>query len=284
MNQMDNKQGSRVGTRMVPLDDLLPHPLNANVMPDDLREKLKAHIRRTGRYPFLVVRCHPELADKYQVLDGHHRVAVLRDLGHTEARCDVWDVNDREAKILLATLNRLEGQDLPIRRANLVHELLGDMSLDDLSGLLPETDKQIEELHALLEFPAEEVAALLEEEAEEAEKVLPRVISFVVTPDQEEIIQQAIELASDGTLGRDRKSRGLTNLAKLFLKGRGHESSAVQGARESTTTVPHGGTEDERADCGTPESEATHGGKVAQAGRLGRPEIEDGPEGGGIAG
>src|SRR5438093_6471986 len=177
-------RGARFGPRMVPLDNLRPHPLNSNVMTEDLKEKLKAHIRRTGRYPFLVVRPHPEEPGHYQVLDGHHRVEILRELGHTDARCDIWQVDDREAKLLLATLNRLQGQDLPIRRAELLHELLGEMSLDDLAGLLPETDKQLEELHALLEFPAEEVAAFLEDQAEAAERVLPRVMTFVVTPEQ----------------------------------------------------------------------------------------------------
>jgi ParB-like chromosome segregation protein Spo0J len=205
---------------MIPLEHLIPHPLNANVMSEDLREKLKAHIKRTARYPFLVVRPHPEADGKYQVLDGHHRVAVLRELGHTEARCDVWEVGDREANLLLATLNRLEGQDAPIRRAQLVHELLGEMNMADLAGLLPETEKQIEELHSLLEFPAEEVAALLEAEAEEADKVLPRVMSFVVTPEQEEVIEQAVELASNGTAGRDRRARGIANLARHYLEGR----------------------------------------------------------------
>ena len=114
---------SRVGPKQIPLDDLVAHPLNSNVMPPEYREKLVAHIRRTGRYPFLVVRAHPTEPGKYQVLDGHHRVGVLRELGHTEARCDVWDVDDREAKLLLGTLNRLEGQDQPLRRAQLLHEL-----------------------------------------------------------------------------------------------------------------------------------------------------------------
>jgi len=215
---------ARVGPKMIPLDDLLAHPLNSNSMPADLQEKLRAHIKRTGRYPFLVVRPHPEEPGKFQVLDGHHRVAILRELSHTEARCDVWDVDDREAKLLLATLNRLQGQDIPIRRAELLHELLGEMSADDLAGLLPETDKQLEELHALLEFPAEEVAALLEQQAEEAEKVLPRVMSFVVTAEQEELIDRAVETASDGTPGRDRKARGLANLARHYIEGC-HEQS-----------------------------------------------------------
>ena len=206
--------------RMVAVEDLVAHPLNANVLPEDLREKLAAHIRSSGRYPHLIVRPHPKEEGKFEVLDGHHRLLVLKDLGHLDARCDVWDVNDREAKLLLATLNRLEGQDLPIRRAQLLHELLGEMNLSDLAGLLPESEKQLEELHSLLEFPAEDIAALLDAEAEEAEKVLPRVMYFVVTPDQEESIEQAVELASDGTAGRDRKARGLTNLARAFLERR----------------------------------------------------------------
>jgi ParB-like chromosome segregation protein Spo0J len=215
---------------MIPLDDLVAHPLNSNVMPPDLQAKLRAHIKRTGRYPFLVVRQHPDEPGKFQVLDGHHRVAILRDLGHAEARCDVWEVNDREARLLLATLNRLQGQDQPRKRAELIHELLGEMSLEDLAGLLPETNKQIEELHALLEFPAEEIALLLEEQAEADEKVLPRVMTFVVTPEQEELIEQAVELASDGTKGRDRKARGLANLARRFLQERSDAQDQQQDA------------------------------------------------------
>ena len=221
---------ARLGPRMVPLDDLLAHPLNSNVMPPDLQEKLRAHIKRTQRYPFLVVRPHPDQPGKFQVLDGHHRVAILRELGHTEARCDVWEVDDHEAKLLLATLNRLQGQDVPIRRAELIHELLGEMSAEDLAGLLPESDKQLEELHALLEFPADDIARLLEEQAEEAEKVLPRVMSFVVTPEQEKDIEQAVELASDGVAGRDRKARGLANLARRFLKEVCHEGPEEAGS------------------------------------------------------
>jgi len=225
-----NTPSTRIGVCDVPLDHLQPHPMNANVMSPDLQAKLQAHIKRTGRYPHLIVRPHPDDVGKYQVLDGHHRLVVLRELGHAEARCDVWQVDDREANLLLATLNRLEGQDQPVRRAQLIHELLGEMNLDDLAGLLPETDRQIEDLHALLEFPAEEIAALLDEEAEAEEKVLPRVMSFVVTADQEQVIEQAVELASDGTPGRDRKARGLTNLAKQYMKERCDEAQSCQDA------------------------------------------------------
>src|SRR5438093_6217138 len=106
MSVNPSRSGKRIGPRMVSLDDLQPHPFNSNVMPADLREKLKAHIKGTGRYPSVVVRPHPKGQGKYEILDGHHRAEVLRELGHTEARCDVWEVDDHEAKLLLATLNR----------------------------------------------------------------------------------------------------------------------------------------------------------------------------------
>ncbi len=142
----------RLGPRRIPLQDLRVHPLNSNVMPADLREKLKAHIHRTGRYT-VVVRPHPAESGAYEILDGHHRVEVPRELGHAETRCDVWNVDDRETQLLLATL--------------------------------------------------------LADEAEKLEKVLPKVMTFVVTPEQEKLIDRAVELASDGTQGRDRKTRGL---------------------------------------------------------------------------
>jgi hypothetical protein len=100
------------------------------------------------------------------------------------------------------------------------------MSLPDLAGLLPETDKQLEELESLLQFPAEEIAALLAEQAAEQEKVLPRVLTFVVSPEQEQLIDRAVELASDGTEGRDRKAKGLTNLARRFLAENHDEANA----------------------------------------------------------
>ena len=85
---------------------------------------------------------------------------------------------------------------------------------------------QVLQVAGLLQFPADEIAALLDAEAEKEEKVLPRVLTFVVNPQQEELIERAVEMASDGTAGRDRKARGLTNLAKTFLEDRSDEEGA----------------------------------------------------------
>ena len=216
--------GRFLEVRSVPLDDLVPNPLNANRMSEELMAKLRVNIATTGLYPHIIARPHPEQAGKLQLLDGHHRVAVLRELNHAEARCDVWAVNDRDSKILLATLNRLQGQDIPIRRAELLHELLAEMNLDDLAGILPEDEKQLADLHSLLEFPIDGLAEAIAAQSAEEDKHLPVVLTYVVGPDQAQLIEQAVESASDGTPGRDRKAKGLTNLAKRFMEGKRDEA------------------------------------------------------------
>lgn len=121
--------------REIALDQLAPH--HANVMPARLFAKLKRHLSRTGRYPPVIVR---PLGGGFEILDGHHRVKALRELGVAYARCVVWEVDDAEALLLLSTLNRLQGRDDATRRATLLEELsrLRDGAVEELASLLPE--------------------------------------------------------------------------------------------------------------------------------------------------
>lgn len=137
----------------IALDLLDAHPDNANAMPGALLEKLIAHIRETGNCPPLIVRPHPAHAGRYQLLDGHHRAIALRRLGHREATCDVWDVDEEQATMLLLTLNRLHGEDDPRRRGELLKRLSQSMQIDELAAKLPEDVERIDRLIALTEPP-----------------------------------------------------------------------------------------------------------------------------------
>lgn len=135
----------------IALTDLRAHPANSNTMPEKRLAKLTAHIGRTGRYPPVIVR--PRAGGGYQVLDGHHRVKALRRLGVDTAQCEVWDVDDREALILLATLNRLEGGDDPRKRGALVSALNQQVGLPALAKLLPEDAGRLKALSVLHDAP-----------------------------------------------------------------------------------------------------------------------------------
>jgi hypothetical protein len=140
-------------------------------------------------------------SSQYQILNGHHRAQVLRELGHTHARCDVWEVDDQEARVLLATLNRLEGRDDPSARASLVANLSAGQSPKDLAALLPEPADAVERLLKLAapppapldpgDFPA-----------------LPRPMTFFLTEEQHALVSEALqECAATETRSAERGTR-----------------------------------------------------------------------------
>ena len=133
-------RGSRATHRLlsVPLDRLRPHPANPNRMSDELLKKLETNIAREGDYEPLTVRPRPGETDYYQILGGHQRKTALQRLGHDEALCYVWPCDDATALRLLLTLNRLEGQDDPMKRAEILLELSALAAPEELAQLLPE--------------------------------------------------------------------------------------------------------------------------------------------------
>ena len=208
---------------MVETERLIGHLLNANVMADELLEKLKGHIGRSGRYPALVVRSlsnSQRLAGevgKLQVLDGHQRLRVLIELGYRKVRVDNWgDLSDAEADILVATLNRLQGQDDPDKRAELLGELRQtlDLSSEQLAEMLPETQEELDKLLALNDPPAE----FPEPEAEQL--ALPWTV--FATVEQIAVIEEAIAVAEQSDppaeQGDTPQGRALCHVADRFLK------------------------------------------------------------------
>ena len=203
----------------VPLSQLHAHPSNANLMTEEWLEKLARNIAREGRYPPLIVRPHPELQGEYQLLDGHQRDEVLRRLGHSDALCYVWDCDDATALTLLASLNRLAGEDVPARRAALLAELTGIMSVEELALLLPEDAGAIRETLELLDLDSDALLAELTAAAERQTADAPRLVSFAVLPEDEPIIEEAIGNASRNLGGPNRRGRALGIICKAFLEG-----------------------------------------------------------------
>jgi len=215
--------------RWLPLDALAPHPENANRMLPDLFEKLKGHIERTGLYEPLVVRpmrnaeCgmrnkrpNGRHGTRYQILNGHHRARVLRELGQKRARCDVWDVDDEEARLLLATLNRLEGRDDPKARARLVAALATGRNAEDLARLLPEPPDAVERLLRLAEPPPEPAPP-------DSLEPLPEALVFFLSAEQHALVSEALKEVQNAECRVQNAKR------------RGNGKPRANGARRQTT-------------------------------------------------
>ena len=137
--------------------------LNANEMTPDQFNKLKKHIERTDKYPSLIVLEH---GDDYVLLDGHNRLQILKELGKDSVWCEIWQVDDKSANLLLATLNRLHGVDDTRKRVRLIKELYDGFEGDEelLMRLLPESEKTLDTLLKMSDENIEDIVGNLEVE------------------------------------------------------------------------------------------------------------------------
>lgn len=197
--------------RVVPLDKLVPHPDNPNRMSRANLNKLIRHIERTGRYEPLVIRRCPGRRGFFQIINGHHRYEALRRLGHDAAEAVVWDVNDEQTDILLATLNRLNGRDTLEKKLALLRRLNKRIPTRKLSKLLPQTRGQLERL-----ISTRPLCRMMRQKADTF--AIPMV--FFVDEAQRRAIEEALLLTApshDGDTRAARRAAALTCMALRVL-------------------------------------------------------------------
>jgi len=204
----------------VEISRLLPHPENSNRMDVETLSKLRRHIEGTGRYEPLIVRPHPTEDDRFQVINGHHRLQVLKALGHTKVRCVIWEVDDNQTRLYLATLTRLSGEDIPERRALLIGSLLESFETDDLAGLLPESRDQIAELQRLARVELDELMPRPPAEVAGAPQV---ILEFFLGRDGAKQVNLALDVIAHRHPAMGGRAEALVHLARSYLST--HEPS-----------------------------------------------------------
>jgi len=204
----------------IALEKLVPHPDNPNQQSRVNFAKLVRNIERTGRYEPLIVRPCPDKADRFQIINGHHRCHALTKLGYKTADCIVWDIDDKQTDILLATLNRLGGSDELAKKLKLLKRLNKRLAAGELSKLLPQTAKQIERL-TNLKMPRKP--------AKMPTKLFAIPVVFFLNDNQQRIVEKALSLVEEkGFLdsrlrGNDIKTKAaksaaaLTHIAQYFI-------------------------------------------------------------------
>ena len=199
----------------VSLDHLRAHPANPNQMDEDELTKLAENITREEDYEPLVVRPNPDEDGTYQVLNGRQRWTVLEGLGHTHATCYVWPCDDETALVLLATLNRLRGTDQPAKRAELLRDLSELMPIDDLAALLPEDAAAIQQNLDLLESDLDTLLEAFKQPHSPHDAL--RAVTFVVSVEEELVIEEAVAGVVGKLEGKNRRGRALAEIAREYL-------------------------------------------------------------------
>ncbi len=187
----------------VPLDRLLPHPGNPNHMSRPVFARLVRNIKQTGLYEPLIVRPAPDRKDFYQIIHGHHRCQALRQLGHDTANVIVWNVDDEQTDIFLATLNRLEGRDLLDKKLTLLRRTVRRTPACELAKRLPYTATQIERLTAKApgRVPGRKTGA----------NVFAIPMVFYVSAEQQRAIEDALNAAQSAPIGISPGGGGVTS-------------------------------------------------------------------------
>ena len=211
--------------RSIALDKLVAHPDNPNRQSRANFAKLVRNIKRTGRYEPLIVR--PYIGTKgqrqrFQIINGEHRWLALSQLGYKQADAIVWDIDDEQADILLATLNRLGGSDVLDKKVALLKRLNKKIEAGELAKLLPQTAKQIERL-TNLKIPS----AL----TKIATNCFANPLVFFVNDEQQQIIEDAIAFSTEPKVKMSKAARNaaaLTAIAQHFL----NNSTTNSGGRD----------------------------------------------------
>jgi len=203
--------------QMISIKKLIPHPENSNRMSAKFMTKLEENIRKSGNYETITVRPHPEREGDFQILNGHHRVEILKKIEIEEVKCDVWKVNDKEARLLIATLNRLEGSDVPELRFSLLKHLIDDYDFSELEALIPESEKQLEEFMKLHKEDFKETQRIIEETVSHFECDIPdlRIMDFFLNSNQYHLVSATLDQLMT-TRGLRNKNDALCELATCY--------------------------------------------------------------------
>jgi ParB/RepB/Spo0J family partition protein len=193
----------------LPLSKLHPHPGNPNRISKPKFATLVRHIERSGQYEPLVVRRHPQHSGRYQILNGHHRLRALKQLGHTRADCVLFTADDEQARLYLLNLNRLCGRDNLYKKAKLIEELCQTHSSRDLARQVSDSKTAIEKLTALSQnqpLPTRE------------DKPFRIPMTFFMDQEQHALIAAAFEKAMSDESGKRQRISALVRIARDYLE------------------------------------------------------------------
>ncbi|UCC98664.1 MAG: ParB N-terminal domain-containing protein [Phycisphaerales bacterium] len=213
---------SRVANQVskIAIDKLIAHPAHPNRMSKINFARLVRNIERTGLYEPIVVRPRD---DCFQIINGHNRWRALYELGYATVDVVIWNIDEEQTEVFLATLNRLGGSDVLEKKLALLRRLNERMKARDLARFLPHTAKQIRRLAQVRSdgiVPTQSMNSLKDKCAK---SVFANAQVFFLSDAQQHIVEEALSLAQENGSENTKAARNaaaLTYVAKNFAEGK----------------------------------------------------------------
>ena len=167
----------------IPINQIEENPWNPNIMTENQLEHLKKEYKRVGYLQPIVVR---KKGKKYEIVDGAHRFRAYKVLNLSEISAVIVEMNDENAKLTSLNLNKIKGENDPIKMAELLSELKQTMDNKVIADILQMNEKEIDAFDILLSLPEE-----VEEFVQNRENM--EVYRLLLTEEQNEIFIKALK-------------------------------------------------------------------------------------------
>ncbi len=134
----------------IPIKKLAKAKWNYKTDNDEMKQSLLENIKKNGQLENLIVR---ELKDKYEVVNGNHRLDVFIELKAKKVMCcNVGKITPKQAYRVALETNETKFDSDDVKMANLVKEILTEVEIDDLSTTMPWKAEELENMKKLSNF------------------------------------------------------------------------------------------------------------------------------------
>lgn len=135
---------------ILPINKLVKAKWNYKNDDEEKKQKLKNNILKNGQIENIIVR---ELGDKYEVVNGNHRLDVLLELKKKKVFCyNLGKISTAQAKKIAIETNETKFENDLLKLADLFSDISKEFSITELAETMPFTEKELQNFLELKNF------------------------------------------------------------------------------------------------------------------------------------
>ena len=201
------KKKHKLGWVDIEIKDLVKADWNYKEEDEKQTEKLIANFKKNGQVENIQIR---ELGDKYEVVNGNHRLDVMREIGMDKAHAyNYGEMSKADAQIVAIETNETRFRSNAVKLGETFEELKETYSVEEMAKTMPFDEKEINNMIDVLNFDWEQFDVEEDEPLDlEKEDKFDNKISLQVSADT---FQRWLELKT-----RMKQLNGYDNDSKVF--------------------------------------------------------------------